>query len=108
MSVARSLALGRARSTSRSSPRTSAGSRACVLDRFVDGAFYLRGTDYVTFLQRRLVEQLADAAELRILATDIELPTFAETMWWHPKAAKDAAHAWLRERIIDAAASLDG
>ena len=40
---------------------------AVVLDRFVDGAFYLRGTDYVTFLQRRLVERLADAAELRIL-----------------------------------------
>ena len=77
---------------------------AVVLDRFVDGAFYLRGTDYVTFLQRRLVEQLADAAELRILTTDIELPTFVETMWWHPKAANDAAHAWLRERVLEAAA----
>lgn len=81
---------------------------AVVLDRFIDGAFYLRGTDYVTFLQRRLVERLADAAELRILATDIELPTFVETMWWHPKAANDAAHGWLRERVLEAAASLDG
>src|SRR3954454_21590017 len=79
---------------------------AVILDGFVDGAFYLRGTDYVTFLQRRLVERLADAAELRILAIDIELPTFAETMWWHPKAANDAAHAWLRDRILEAAASL--
>jgi DNA-binding transcriptional LysR family regulator len=81
---------------------------AVILDGFVDGAFYLRGTDYVTFLQRRLVEHLADAAELRILTTDIELPTFVETMWWHPKAANDAAHAWLRERVLEAAASLDG
>ena len=47
---------------------------AVVLDRFVDGAFYLRGTDYVTFLRRQLVEQLADAAELRILTTDHRPP----------------------------------
>jgi DNA-binding transcriptional LysR family regulator len=79
---------------------------AVTLDGFVDGAFYLRGTEYVTFLQRRLVERLADAAELRVLATSIELPRFVETMWWHPKASKDAAHEWFRDQLLAVAAEL--
>jgi DNA-binding transcriptional LysR family regulator len=67
----------------------------------VDGASYLRGTDCVTFPQSRLVERLAAAAELRTIATDFELPTFVETMWWHPKAANDAAHEWFRARVLE-------
>jgi DNA-binding transcriptional LysR family regulator len=70
-----------------------------TIESFVLGAFMLRGTRMVTFLQERLVRELADAASIRAVEPPIALPPLVEAMCWHPRAANDPAHRWLRERI---------
>jgi DNA-binding transcriptional LysR family regulator len=76
------------------------------LESFVVGANFLRGTRFVTFLQERLVDDLAGDARLRMLEPPVELPTVIETMAWHPRWTTDPAHQWLRERILQLAAAL--
>jgi DNA-binding transcriptional LysR family regulator len=70
-----------------------------TVESFVLGAFLLRGTRLLAFLQERLVRELGDAAGIRALEPPVELPPLVEAMWWHPRATGDPAHSWLRERI---------
>jgi DNA-binding transcriptional LysR family regulator len=70
-----------------------------IFESFLLGAFLLRGTRLLAFLQERLVVELADAAGIRALEPPVELPRLVEAMWWHPRATGDPGHTWLRERI---------
>jgi DNA-binding transcriptional LysR family regulator len=77
-----------------------------TIESFVLGAFMLRGTRLVTFLQERLVRELAGAAAIRAVEPPVPLPPLVEAMCWHPRAASDPGHAWLRERIARLARGL--
>jgi DNA-binding transcriptional LysR family regulator len=77
-----------------------------TIESFVLGAFMLRGTRMVTFLQDRLVRELADAAAIRAVEPPVPLPPLVEVMCWHPRASNDPAQSWLRERIARLAAAL--
>jgi len=71
-----------------------------VIGSFVTGALFLRGTRFVTFLQRRLVRELEGAAELKIFDSPVEAPALIEDLVWHPRREDDAAHTWLRDRLV--------
>jgi DNA-binding transcriptional LysR family regulator len=77
-----------------------------TIESFILGAFMLRGTRMLTFLQERLVRELADAAAIRAVEPPVELPRLVEAMCWHPRASGDPGHVWLRERIARLAAEL--
>jgi DNA-binding transcriptional LysR family regulator len=77
-----------------------------TIESFILGAFMLRGTRMVTFLQDRLVRELADAADIRAVQPPVALPPLVEAMCWHPRSGGDPGHAWLRERIARLAAEL--
>lgn len=76
------------------------------VESFVVGAHFLRGTPYVTFLQERLFDHVAEAAQLRKLVPPFALPTVVETMCWHPRLTGDPGHRWLRERVRALAAAI--
>ncbi len=78
-----------------------------TIESFVMGAFMLRGTRLVTFLQERLVRELAGAAAIRAVEPPVPLPPLVEAMCWHPRAAGDPGHVWLRERIARLAREMD-
>ncbi len=77
-----------------------------IVSSFLLGAFMLRGTSQVTFLQTRLAEKLKAAAELKLLTPPFPSPTVTETMTWHPRNDQQPAHRWLRTRILDLARDL--
>ena len=53
-----------------------------------------------------LGRQLAALSEIRLVAPPFDVPTMAETMFWHPRFTSDPAHRWLREQIAGAAAGV--
>jgi LysR family transcriptional regulator, nod-box dependent transcriptional activator len=73
---------------------------------FVTGPLLLRGTRLVTFVQRRLADLLAEAAELRVVRPPFAIPPLLETLTWHPRSTTDPGHRWLRGQIAAAAAAL--
>jgi DNA-binding transcriptional LysR family regulator len=73
---------------------------------FALAPFLLRGTKLVGLLHRRLGEQLAEAAELRLIECPVAIPPITETMLWHPRRAEDPAHRWLRTQVMEIAAAL--
>lgn len=77
-----------------------------LVQSFVTGPLLLRGTRLVAFVQRRLADLLADAAELRIVPPPFEIPPLLETLTWHPRSTTDPGHRWLRGQIAAAAAAL--
>jgi DNA-binding transcriptional LysR family regulator len=68
---------------------------------FVMGALMLRGTSLVTFLQQRLVDRLAEAAELRALRSPFPSPTVTEMLTWHPRDDHRPDHQWVRATLLD-------
>jgi DNA-binding transcriptional LysR family regulator len=77
-----------------------------TIESFVLGALMLRGTRLVTFLQERLIRELAETAAIRAVEPPVPLPPLVEAICWHPRAANDPAHVWLRDRIARLAAAL--
>lgn len=78
-----------------------------LVSSFLLGAFLLRGTLQVTFLQARLAHQLQHLADLKLLEPPFPSPTIVETMTWHPRSTSQPAHQWLRARISTLANELD-
>lgn len=79
---------------------------AAIAENFVTGALLLRGTSCVTFLQRRLVDELREPAALKTFEAPVELPVLDETMTWHSRSTNEPGHRWLRRRVAELAASL--
>jgi DNA-binding transcriptional LysR family regulator len=68
--------------------------------------YFIAGTDRVALLQERLVAQLADRLDLRVLECPGEPEPIVETLWWHENHDRDLAHTWLRNLIVQAARDL--
>lgn len=78
-----------------------------VLPNFLPTPWILEKTDLLLCLPRRMAEEFVQLASLKILPVPIELPPYSLTMRWHPRHEMDRAHKWLRERLLDASASLE-
>jgi LysR family nod box-dependent transcriptional activator len=72
------------------------------VESFLLAPFLLQGTDLVTLIPKRAEAFLRRTGDIRVL----ELPALVETLWWHPRATADPAHAWLRRRIGEVADTL--
>ncbi|GAA3044942.1 LysR family transcriptional regulator [Pseudonocardia yunnanensis] len=66
----------------------------------------LPGTQFLGFVQRRLLRQTHLRRDLRILTTPIPIDPIVEHMYWHPVMHSDPAHHWLRERIAALASNI--
>jgi LysR family transcriptional regulator, nod-box dependent transcriptional activator len=78
-----------------------------VTDGFAGLAMLLRGTNLIALMPGRLAAVLQPAADIRLLAPPMQLNDIAFTLWWPPLFQRDAAHAWLREVIVDVAKGLE-
>jgi LysR family nod box-dependent transcriptional activator len=76
------------------------------VESFLLAPFLLQGTDLVTLIPKRAEAFLRRTGDIRVLESPIELPALIETLWWHPRATADPAHAWLRTRISEVANTL--
>ena len=76
------------------------------VESFLLAPFLLQGTDLVTLIPKRAEAFLRRTGDIRVLELPIELPALVETLWWHPRATADPAHAWLRTRIGEVAGTL--
>ena len=70
-----------------------------TVESFLLAPFLLQGTDLVTLVPARAEAFLRRTGAIRILPPPIEFTPLVETLWWHPRAAADPGHAWLRERM---------
>jgi LysR family nod box-dependent transcriptional activator len=76
------------------------------VETFLLAPFLLQGTDLVTLIPKRAEAFLRRTGDIRVLESLVELPALIETLWWHPRMTADPAHAWLRGRIGQVAATL--
>lgn len=70
---------------------------------FLAGLLLVAETDYVMTLSERLARGLASKLGLEVVETPVEIPPYALSMIWHPRNDRDAAHRWLRERLVESA-----
>ena len=76
------------------------------VESFLLAPFLLQSTDLVTLVPLRAEAFLRRTGSIRLLEAPLDLPVLVEMLWWHPRAAADPAHAWLRERIAQVSARL--
>lgn len=70
--------------------------------------FFLRGTDRIAVIGRRLVTDLGPMMGIREIAGPIDFESLHQAFWWHPSREHDPVHRWLRGVIRDAAGLLSG
>lgn len=75
------------------------------VESFLMAPYVLQGTDMVTIVPSRSVPYIRQATDVRILELPVPLPSFTQRLWWHPRQTADPAHAWVREQIVQVAAS---
>jgi DNA-binding transcriptional LysR family regulator len=71
----------------------------CHVPGFTAAAHIVRHTDALATLPRRLAHALAADLDLRVVDTPLALPTLQLSLYWHERTHRDAANAWLRERV---------
>src|SRR5262249_42101640 len=78
-----------------------------TVESFLLAPFLLEGTDLVTVVPEKAAPILRRTAAVRLLEPPVPLPSITEMLWWHPRNDAAPAHAWIRARIAEIAASLD-
>ncbi len=73
---------------------------------FVMGPLLVRGTRLLTIVHRKVAQELAGAADARILELPFDLGTITQTLFWHPRTGNDPAHQWFRDQIAGLAAAI--
>jgi DNA-binding transcriptional LysR family regulator len=64
-------------------------------------------TDLVLTIARRIAEIFAGMLPLAIVESPLALPTFTIGMQWGERNDADPGHAWLRQRLLEAARGLE-
>ncbi|BAZ13938.1 transcriptional regulator LysR family protein [Calothrix sp. NIES-4071] len=72
---------------------------------FLLAPIILKKTDYIATLPRRLVESIIDMSDLVSCEPPFPQRLFPLSMLWHRRLTKDPGHAWLRQTLVDIAAS---
>lgn len=73
---------------------------------FVLAALLVQGSSLVCIIPERLARKVATNFGLVVLDAPIEFQPIHESMYWTPRNTHDAAHRWLRERLLLEAAKL--
>ncbi|MEZ4459193.1 MAG: LysR family transcriptional regulator [bacterium] len=63
-------------------------------------------SDYILTVSERIARGVASDLNLQVFEPPLELQPFTLSMVWHPRFDGDAAHAWLRDQLVQAAATL--
>lgn len=61
--------------------------------------FFLRGTDRVAVMGRRLVAEMGDLFGVREVPGPMELEHIRTAFWWHPSRRDDPTHRWFRDLV---------
>jgi hypothetical protein len=69
--------------------------------------FLLDNTDLVAFIHERLGRKLAEAAEIRLVEPQFDMPPITEAMYWHTRNSSDPAHMWLRRTLKEISTGLE-
>ena len=68
---------------------------------FEHAAQMVVGTDFVLTVPRRIALVLAERLGLEVRKVPLKIDTFTISMAWHRRHAGDAAHHWLRDRVVE-------
>jgi DNA-binding transcriptional LysR family regulator len=82
---------------------TAVGAQSIVIQPLV-----LASTRMMAVIPERLGRHFAGQADIRLLDPPRPLGPLYMAMYWAPRIGHDPAHRWLRERVLQAAAALDG
>lgn len=63
--------------------------------------FFLRGTDRVAVMGRRLVEEMGGLFGIREVPGPFELEGLRTAFWWHASRRNDPTHRWLRSLVAE-------
>ena len=74
---------------------------AVTVPHFLVAPFVLARSDLVATLPTRLVDDFGGMAGLTVVQAPIALPEFPCTLLWTSRAGSSAAHAWLRQQIVE-------
>jgi DNA-binding transcriptional LysR family regulator len=72
---------------------------------FIAGAMLVAESDMILTLPSRLARRLADTLPLALLALPVQVAPLAAAMIWHERLHGDPAHHWVRQQLVDVAAS---
>lgn len=61
--------------------------------------FFLRGTDRVAVMGRRLIEEMGEIFGIREVAGPLELEALRTAFWWHESRRDDPVHQWFRSLL---------
>lgn len=67
---------------------------------------YLLDTDYLLTVPEKVARRIAETHEVVMTEVPVVVPGLTLSMVWHARNNRDRAHMWLRERIVEIAASL--
>lgn len=67
---------------------------------------FLRGTERILNLGRRLARELTEEVGLRTFEIPVKVPGFDICLFWHPRNARAKPHQWLRSEIETVAADV--
>ena len=81
---------------------TAVGTQSIVIQPLV-----LAGTRMMAVIPERLGRYFAGQAAIRLLDPPRPFAPLRLAMFWEPRSGRDPAHQWLRERVLQAAATLD-
>lgn len=83
--------------------RGQSRSVAVAVPHFLAAPHLVAQSDLVLTVAERMARLFARTLPLRILEPPLELPAVRLSMVWHDRHEADAAHRWLRERLVEAA-----
>jgi DNA-binding transcriptional LysR family regulator len=78
---------------------------ACVVPHWSVAPALIAGTNLVLTTARRSLAALEDDPGFAVFTPPFPIDDFTFSMIWHERNDADPAHAWLRERVVTAAAS---
>jgi LysR family transcriptional regulator, nod-box dependent transcriptional activator len=71
-----------------------------VVEGFLVLPFFLRRTNRIGLVQRKVAERFIAAGEFRLLKPPFDVVRLAGALWWHPMHTEDPSHAWMREQFL--------
>jgi DNA-binding transcriptional LysR family regulator len=78
---------------------------AATVPHFLVAPHIVAQTDLVLTLAARIASAFAATLSVRVLEPPLELPGVRLSMLWHERNDADAAHRWMRERLVEVAAN---
>jgi DNA-binding transcriptional LysR family regulator len=79
-----------------------------VTESFLTVPGLVAGSDRIALLQERLVQRIPADVGVRPIPCPFDVGPLVEALWWHPLNDRDLEHVFLRQLVVEAAASVTG